>query len=47
MLVSSILAGLLWDIIGPRATFWAGACFALVGYLGFVIRRRHIGSLPA
>jgi MFS family permease len=47
MLVSSILAGLLWDIIGPRATFWAGACFALVGYTGFVIRRRHIGSLPA
>lgn len=30
MLVASILAGLLWDAIGPSATFGAGAVFAAV-----------------
>jgi MFS family permease len=29
MLVSSVLAGALWSWIGPAATFWAGAFFAL------------------
>jgi MFS family permease len=29
MLVSSVLAGALWSWVGPGATFWAGAFFAL------------------
>ena len=29
MLVSGALAGALWTWIGPAATFWAGAAFAL------------------
>jgi MFS family permease len=44
MLIASILAGWLWDVAGPSATFWAGATFALVGYTGLLIRRRHISS---
>jgi MFS family permease len=47
MLIASLLAGWLWDFAGPPATFWAGACFALVGYAGLVIRRKHISTLPA
>jgi MFS family permease len=30
MLVASVLAGLLWDLLGPSATFVAGAAFSLV-----------------
>jgi len=30
MLVASVLAGLLWDLLGPSATFIAGAAFSLV-----------------
>jgi MFS family permease len=29
MLVASALAGALWSFVGPAATFWAGALFAL------------------
>lgn len=29
MLVASVLAGLLWDLLGPSATFVAGAAFSL------------------
>jgi MFS family permease len=29
MLVSSALAGGLWSFVGPAATFWAGAFFAI------------------
>jgi len=47
MLIASILAGWLWDVAGPPATFWAGAAFALVGLVGFLLRRKHIRSLPA
>ncbi|MEX2241635.1 MAG: MFS transporter [Burkholderiales bacterium] len=30
MLVASVLAGLLWDLLGPSATFIAGAAFSLI-----------------
>lgn len=30
MLVASALAGALWQFVGPAATFWAGAAFAVV-----------------
>ncbi len=34
LLVSSALAGLLWDHIGPSATFFAGAAFSLLSLAG-------------
>ncbi len=46
MLAASMLAGWLWDVAGPPATFWAGAVFALAGLTGFLLRRKHIRSLP-
>lgn len=41
MLVASVIAGTLWDIYGPAATFLAGAAFTTVALLGlFVLRKR-------
>jgi MFS family permease len=42
LLVASVVAGALWDIYGPAATFLAGAGFTAVALLGlaFVSRRR-------
>jgi hypothetical protein len=37
MLVSSALAGLLWDSLGSAFTFYAGAGFAALTLLGLVI----------
>jgi MFS family permease len=34
MLVSSLLAGALWDTLGPAATFYAGAGFCMLTLLG-------------
>lgn len=34
LLVASIVAGLLWDLAGPRATFLAGAAFAMLTLIG-------------
>lgn len=42
MLAASGLAGWLWDSAGPAATFWAGAGFALAGYAGLLLRRKHL-----
>ena len=39
MLVASVLAGLLWDGIGPSATFHAGALFCVLALLGLAWRR--------
>lgn len=35
LLVASALAGWLWDAFGPRFTFYAGAAFALVAWIGY------------
>jgi MFS family permease len=41
LLVASIIAGALWDQIGPQATFIAGAAFALLTLIGlFCVRAR-------
>ena len=37
MLVSSMLAGALWDVFGPPATFFAGAGFCLITLLGLAL----------
>jgi len=47
LLVASVVAGFLWDQIGPQATFLAGAAFALVtlaGLLSFRARLSKPGS---
>ena len=41
MLAASVTAGLLWDRIGPSATFLAGAAFAVAAALALVIRKRR------
>jgi len=39
MLVSSVLAGLLWDSFGSSATFFAGAGFCVLTLLGLLVLR--------
>ena len=41
MLAASVLAGLLWDRLGPGTTFYAGALFALAALLMLVLRSRR------
>ena len=36
MLVASVIAGGLWDVYGPAATFFAGAAFTSVALAGVV-----------
>jgi len=40
-LAASILAGVLWDVVGPDATFLAGAGFAGLALIGFLAIRRR------
>lgn len=45
LLAASLIAGVLWDWIGPPATFIAGGAFtaiSLVGFVGLVFRQKHI-----
>lgn len=37
MLVASILAGLLWDRLGPAFTFYAGALFSFMAAIGIIL----------
>jgi MFS family permease len=39
MLIASVAAGLLWDRLGPEATFLAGAGFASAALLMLAVRR--------
>jgi MFS family permease len=39
-LIASVLAGLLWDQIGPDATFLAGAAFAATAFIAFLAARQ-------
>ena len=41
LLAASTLAGALWEIVGPYATFMAGAAFTSVGLAGTVIALRR------
>ena len=41
MLVASVLAGLLWDQLGPGVTFYAGALFALAALLLLALRSKR------
>ncbi|MGD9668897.1 MAG: MFS transporter [Hyphomicrobiaceae bacterium] len=41
LLAASVIAGALWDAIGPKGTFLAGAAFATISVAGLVALRRH------
>ncbi len=42
LLAASLIAGLLWDLYGPPATFFAGMVFTGVALVGLMaVRRRH------
>lgn len=38
LLLASVIAGALWSVIGPSATFLAGAGFAAIAALGLIVR---------
>jgi MFS family permease len=42
MLLASVLAGFLWDHVGPSFTFYAGAIFCMIALLGLVLYRDRI-----
>ena len=43
LLIASVLAGALWDLAGPQATFFAGAAFAAVSLAGLLaVRRKYL-----
>jgi predicted MFS family arabinose efflux permease len=44
MLVASVLAGLIWDRLGPGVTFCAGAVFSCAALLMLTLRS---GRSPA
>jgi MFS family permease len=46
LLVSSVIAGVLWDRIGAQATFLGGAVLAGLSLLGFLAIREHITRRP-
>lgn len=50
LLIASIVAGVLWDLIGPSATFYAGASFAVLAVLGLLLQigitSKLAGSAP-
>jgi MFS family permease len=42
LLAASIVAGALWDAVGPQGTFLAGAAFAVIALCGFVVGRTRM-----
>jgi MFS family permease len=40
LLVASVLAGVLWEGVGPQSTFLAGAVFTILACAGLVVARR-------
>ncbi len=48
LLLASVIAGALWDIYGPQATFLAGAAFTIITLVGLLpLRHRLDGRKPA
>ena len=41
LLAASVIAGALWDVVGPQGTFLAGALFATLALVGLV-RHQHL-----
>jgi MFS family permease len=47
LLIASGLAGWLWDAFGPRYTFYAGAAFTVIAWIGFQRYGRGAAALPS
>jgi MFS family permease len=47
LLIASGVAGWLWDAFGPRFTFYAGAAFTVIAWVGFLRYGRGAAALPA
>jgi len=47
VLAASVIAGGLWDIVGPQATFLAGAAFTFLALIGLIAIRGRIGVAKA
>ena len=47
LLLASIIAGTLWTIVGPSATFLAGAGFASIAVIGLLVTVRSHSPNPA
>jgi MFS family permease len=45
LLIASVLAGLLWESVGPEGTFLAGAAFTVLAFAGLVATRRIAPAL--
>jgi predicted MFS family arabinose efflux permease len=43
-LLASVIAGLLWERLGPATTFHAGAAFSVIAAVLILGRRRRHGS---
>ena len=46
LLLASLIAGILWDRLGPQATFLSGAMFSFVSLCGFLLVTRVVSSKP-
>jgi MFS family permease len=46
-LLASIIAGALWDFVGPTGTFFAGAAFAAIALLAVPAAQRMTRKVPA
>ena len=44
LLAASVIAGMLWDRIGPHATFLAGAGFTVLALSGLLLTRDRLGK---
>ena len=42
LLLASVLAGVLWDLTGPKGTFLAGAAFTLLTLVGLAAVRGRL-----
>jgi hypothetical protein len=40
-LLASLIAGVLWETVGPYATFMAGAAFTAIGLVGTAVALRR------
>ena len=45
LLAASVLAGWLWDAFGPQFTFYAGAVFTAIAWVGFLVYGRAATNL--
>jgi MFS family permease len=45
LLAASLLAGELWQIVGPAATFYGGALFAALAFAGLIWQIRRSAAI--